>query len=87
MVRHNFLLLFKATNIKILGDGVQNAFEFSKKILTMSFHRYDFGFYPGTGDIKDIGSLEGQYYSMNVPFFEGLSDETFLRVFLELVPR
>lgn len=84
--------MFKITIIIIhkntfLGDGVQNAFEFSKKILTMSFHRYDCGFYPGTGDIQDIGSLEGQYYSLNVPLFEGLSDETFLKIFLELVPR
>ncbi|XP_018333043.1 histone deacetylase 8 [Agrilus planipennis] len=69
------------------GNGVQNAFEFSKKILTLSFHKWAPGFYPGSGNVEDSGSGRGKYYSVNVPICEGTNDVTYYRLFNEIFPR
>ncbi|VEN41453.1 unnamed protein product [Callosobruchus maculatus] len=66
------------------GNGVQNAFEYSNKILTLSFHQKTAGFYPGTGGLEDIGCGEGKYYSVNVPFLEGIGHENYTKVFKEV---
>jgi hypothetical protein len=33
----------------------------------VSFHKYGDHFFPGTGDIKDVGEKRGKFYSLNVP--------------------
>ncbi|KAJ8922638.1 hypothetical protein NQ315_007670 [Exocentrus adspersus] len=63
------------------GDGVQNAFEYSNKILTLSFHKKSPGFYPGTGDLHDVGSAKGKYYSLNVPMLDGVGHGSYLKIF------
>ncbi|CAG9761970.1 unnamed protein product [Ceutorhynchus assimilis] len=68
------------------GDGVQNAFEYSNKILTLSFHKHCAGFFPNTGGLKDIGKGRGQYYSINIPLMDGVGDKTFTKVFEEVFP-
>lgn len=40
------------------GDGVEEAFMLTDKVLTVSFHKYGSGFFPGTGDIASIGRKE-----------------------------
>lgn len=40
------------------GDGVEEAFYCTNRVMTVSFHRYG-DFFPGTGDIKDTGYGEG----------------------------
>ena len=44
------------------GDGVEEAFLHTNRVMTASFHKYDQGdkdrqsfFFPGTGDVCDIG--------------------------------
>lgn len=37
------------------GDGVQEAFNLTDRVMTVSFHRYGNFFFPGTGDMYDIG--------------------------------
>ena len=32
------------------GDGVESAFQFSSRVLTVSFHRHGDGFFPGKND-------------------------------------
>jgi histone deacetylase 1/2 len=54
------------------GDGVEEAFYTTNRVMTVSLHRFgDNGygdkFFPGTGDLMDIGCGEGKYYSLNVP--------------------
>lgn len=66
---------------------MQNAFEISKKILTLSFHKHSPGFYPGSGSLDDIGMQKGRYYSLNVPLMDGVSDDTYLRVFHQVFPK
>ena len=59
------------------GDGVEEAFYTTNRVMTVSFHRYG-DFFPGTGDIKDIGLAEGKGYAVNVPFLNGLDDDSFV---------
>ena len=62
------------------GDGVEEAFYLSDRVMTVSFHRFG-DFFPGTGAIGDIGAKAGKYYSVNVPLKEGIDDETFTPLF------
>eukprot|EP00879_Flechtneria_rotunda_P026574 GHRR01028346.1.p1 GENE.GHRR01028346.1~~GHRR01028346.1.p1 ORF type:complete len:419 (+),score=87.07 GHRR01028346.1:310-1566(+) len=63
------------------GDGVEEAFYLTDRVLTVSFHKYGDFFFPGTGDIKDIGEQRGRYYSLNVPLKDGTDDKTFHALF------
>lgn len=66
------------------GDGVQEAFEYTNKVMTMSFHKYMPGFFPGTGSLDDCGKGNGMYYSLNIPLHSGVDDETFATLFAKL---
>ena len=63
------------------GDGVQNAFYHTDKVVTISMHKYEFGFYPGSGDINEIGVGKGKYHSINVPLADGISDDQYFYIF------
>ncbi|RNA35554.1 histone deacetylase 8-like [Brachionus plicatilis] len=63
------------------GDGVQEAFEFTNKVLTLSFHKYMPGFFPGTGSLEDIGKGIGKFYSVNVPLKTGIGDKNYVLMF------
>jgi histone deacetylase 1/2 len=62
------------------GDGVEEAFFTTDRVMTASFHKFG-DYFPGTGSIDDIGWEEGKYYSVNFPFHDGVNDETFLTAF------
>lgn len=62
------------------GDGVEEAFYTTNRVMTVSFHRYG-DFFPGTGDLKDIGENEGKGYSVNVPLLNGLDDDSFTEIY------
>ncbi|XP_021106151.1 histone deacetylase 8 isoform X2 [Heterocephalus glaber] len=61
------------------GDGVEDAFSFTSKVMTVSLHKFSPGFFPGTGDVSDIGLGKGRYYSVNVPIQDGIQDESVLK--------
>ncbi len=67
------------------GDGTQTIF-YDEPILTVSFHRYGWFFYPGTGNVNEIGRGEGLGYSVNIPLPMGTFDEAYLYAFKEIVP-
>ncbi|CAM8960585.1 unnamed protein product [Rhodiola kirilowii] len=58
------------------GDGVEEAFYLTDRVMTVSFHKFG-DFFPGTGHIKDIGQGAGMNYALNVPLSDGIDDETF----------
>ena len=43
--------------------------------MTVSFHRYGNMFFPGTGNMYDLGQKDGTYFSVNVPLQQGIEDE------------
>ncbi len=48
--------------------------------MTVSFHKFG-EFFPGTGDIRDVGHGRGKYYSVNVPLRDGIDDESYHSIF------
>ncbi|KRZ23183.1 Histone deacetylase 1, partial [Trichinella pseudospiralis] len=66
------------------GDGVEEAFYATNRVLTMSFHKFG-EFFPGSGDINDIGADEGRYYAVNVPLRDGITDEHYQQLFEPIV--
>lgn len=79
-------LLLSINNVD-LGNGVQNAFEYSNKILTLSFHEFSPGFYPGSGSIDEVGSKNGKYYTINAPFVNMISDKNYIKLFDAIFPK
>ncbi|XP_013403048.1 histone deacetylase 3 [Lingula anatina] len=67
------------------GDGVQEAFYLTDRVMTLSFHKYGNFFFPGTGDMFEIGAESGRYYSVNVPLKEGIDDQTYMNIFKPVV--
>ena len=41
------------------GDGVEEAFNYSQDVMTLSIHKYGVGFFPHTGGLKNIGKGVG----------------------------
>ncbi|KAJ0172954.1 hypothetical protein K1T71_011130 [Dendrolimus kikuchii] len=67
------------------GDGVQEAFYLTDRVMTVSFHKYGSYFFPGTGDMYEIGAESGRYYSVNVPLKEGIDDQSYFQVFKPVI--
>lgn len=68
------------------GDGVQNAFYSTNRVLTISIHESGRYLFPGTGDATEVGTGEGLGYAVNVPLAPYTGDETYLWAFHEIVP-
>jgi histone deacetylase 1/2 len=62
------------------GDGVEEAFYLTDRVMTCSFHKYK-DYFPGTGHLDDVGINRGKYYAVNFPLNEGLDDEQFVYIF------
>ncbi|KAJ6967087.1 hypothetical protein NC652_004598 [Populus alba x Populus x berolinensis] len=69
------------------GDGVEEAFYFTDRVMTVSFHKYGDMFFPGTGDVKELGEREGKFYAINVPLKDGIDDTSFTRLFKTIISK
>ncbi|ELA42405.1 uncharacterized protein VICG_00504 [Vittaforma corneae ATCC 50505] len=68
------------------GDGVEEAFYTTDRVMTLSFHKYG-DYFPGTGMLEDVGYAKGKYYAVNVPLKDGIDDQTYQQVFNPIVSR
>jgi acetoin utilization protein AcuC len=68
------------------GDGVQNAFYETDRVLTISLHETGLYLFPGTGFVEEMGRGRGRGYAVNLPFAPYTDDETYLWAFEEIVP-
>ena len=68
------------------GDGVQEAFYDSNRVLTISVHETGRYLFPGTGQVEETGIKDAVGYSVNVPLAPYTDDETYLWAFAEVVP-
>ncbi len=66
------------------GDGVQEAFYDTDRVLTISLHESGIYFFPGTGFEHEIGTAAGKGYSVNVPLLEHADDALFMKAFDEV---
>ncbi|KAI9672375.1 MAG: histone deacetylase [Caeruleum heppii] len=72
------------------GDGVEQAFWSSDRVMTLSFHKYDKdNFFPGTGPLTSTGptgpGAPGAHCSLNVPLNDGIEDDDYIWLFEQIV--
>uniref|UniRef100_A0A4W3HAR2 Histone deacetylase n=1 Tax=Callorhinchus milii TaxID=7868 RepID=A0A4W3HAR2_CALMI len=67
------------------GDGVQEAFYLTDRVMTVSFHKYGNYFFPGTGDMYEVGAESGRYYCLNVPLRDGIDDQSYRLLFQPVI--
>jgi len=67
------------------GNGTQDIFYESKKILYISIHQDPRTLYPGTGFSDDIGKGEGRGYTVNIPLLPGSGDTVYGMVFRDII--
>jgi acetoin utilization deacetylase AcuC-like enzyme len=65
------------------GNGTQEMFWQDPGVLYVSTHQ--FPFYPGTGDVDEIGEGEGKGYTVNVPLSAGGADDVYASAFERVV--
>ena len=46
---------------------MEEAFYTTDRVMTVSFHKFGDFFFPGTGDVKDVGVKQGKYYRCRYP--------------------
>ena len=68
------------------GDGVQEAFYGTDRVLTISLHETGEALFPGSGFEQEIGAGAGKGYSVNIPLPPEADDEIFVHAFTETVP-
>jgi histone deacetylase 1/2 len=68
------------------GDGVEEAFYGSNRVMTLSLHKFG-EYFPGTGDWRDTGYGKGEGYSVNGPLRDGMDDESYRAVFRPVLDR
>ncbi|OAL74353.1 histone deacetylase phd1 [Trichophyton violaceum] len=72
------------------GDGVEQAFWSTDRVLTVSFHKYDKdNFFPGTGPLDSTGPTHplnpGAHHSLNVPLNDGIEDNDYVNLFKAII--
>jgi len=68
------------------GDGVQEAFYMTDKVLYISLHESGETLFPGSGRETEIGAGEGWGYTVNIPLRAGTDDEVYVSAFEAVVP-
>ncbi|GLB34288.1 putative histone deacetylase [Lyophyllum shimeji] len=68
------------------GDGVEEAFYTTDRVMTCSFHKFG-EYFPGTGTQEDRGRGKGKGYAVNVPLKDGITDQSFRSVFEPVISR
>lgn len=67
------------------GDGVQEAFNTTDRVMTVSFHKFNGEFFPGTGAVNEVGLGKGKNYAINVPLEDGIDDESYIKLFKSIM--
>lgn len=66
------------------GDGVQEGFYDSDRVLTISLHESGIYFFPGTGFENETGTGRGKGYSVNLPLLAHTDDALYMKAFDEV---
>jgi acetoin utilization deacetylase AcuC-like enzyme len=61
------------------GNGTQWSFFADPSVLFISSHQYPF--YPGTGDVDEVGGGDGEGFTVNLPLDAGATDADYEKVF------
>ncbi|WOL15300.1 histone deacetylase 15 isoform X3 [Canna indica] len=69
------------------GNGTQEIFDGNKSVLYISLHRHENGrFYPGTGAVDEVGTMDAEGFSVNIPWScGGVGDNDYIYAFQHVV--
>jgi acetoin utilization deacetylase AcuC-like enzyme len=67
------------------GNGTQEIFNESKKVMYVSIHQDGKTLYPGTGGVNETGLGEGAGYTVNIPLPPASCDDVHLKAFDQIV--
>jgi len=62
------------------GDGVEEAFYTTDRVMTLSFHQAQ-GYFPQTGAVNDLGAKRGRHHAINMPLNAGMDDAAYESLF------
>lgn len=79
LLRYNQRVLYIDIDVHH-GDGVEEAFYTTDRVMTVSFHKYG-EYFPGTGELRDVGIGPGKNYAVNFPLRDGIDDTTYKSIF------
>jgi acetoin utilization deacetylase AcuC-like enzyme len=65
------------------GNGTQHSFYNSDQVLYLSTHAYPY--YPGSGGLAEVGTGEGEGFTVNVPLAGGQDDRAFAGIVKEII--
>jgi len=65
------------------GNGIQNSFYDTDKVLFVSIHQSPL--YPGSGGLHEMGIGRGEGYTINIPLPGGQGDEEYANIFNSLI--
>jgi acetoin utilization deacetylase AcuC-like enzyme len=65
------------------GNGTQRAFYGDPGVLFFSSHQYPY--YPGTGGFNEVGSGDGEGFTVNAPFPTGFGDAEYIHVYSRIL--
>ncbi|KAG5181417.1 hypothetical protein JKP88DRAFT_346740 [Tribonema minus] len=68
------------------GDGVEEAFYSTNRVMTASFHKFG-DYFPGTGDVRDVGYGAGANHAINFPLHDGMDDVAYRKVFRPVIAK
>ncbi|XP_060847855.1 histone deacetylase HDAC1-like isoform X2 [Rhopalosiphum padi] len=69
------------------GDGVEEAFYTTDRVMTVSFHKYGGNYFPGSGALESIGKGEGKHYAVNIPLRDGMDDDSYESIFVPIITK
>ncbi|KIW11682.1 hypothetical protein PV08_10984 [Exophiala spinifera] len=89
LLRHHPRVLYIDIDVHH-GDGVEQAFWSTDRVMCVSFHKYDREvFFPGTGPLESTGPIHpdnpGKNYTINVPLNDGIDDEGYAYLFQNVI--
>ena len=68
------------------GDGVQDIFYNTDRVMTISLHESGTFLFPGSGNVEEMGEGDARGFSVNLPLYPYTEDETYLWAFQQVVP-
>lgn len=88
---NNIAIAAKSLNCKVAiididvhhGNGTSDIFYDDNNILYISTHQY--GIFPGTGSVRDVGRQKGEGFNINIPFCHGCGDTSFDSAFEQII--
>ena len=85
LLRYHPRVLYIDTDVHH-GDGVEEAFYTNDRVMTCSFHKFG-EFFPGTGNLTDIGIGKGKYHAINIPLRDGIDDASYKSIFEPIIAK